>query len=135
VASDGAWHGRSLELEAWETRLAPRPRSIQPEDPTRARAVALLDAILASPASRPRHGEAVRDLMGTLRTLRLAIPGFASALSDRLPTTGPDDEATGCLRAVLAEPAGATPQPRGAGDKLGSPFRTLNLGTRYESDK
>ncbi len=133
AAPEGAWHGRSLAGEAWETRLVPRQDAIEPEDPKRASAIALLDAILASPAGRPHGVEGIRDLMGALRILRAAIPGFAAALRDRLAAGAVADEVMGCLRSVLAEPA-ATPRYTAA-DKQGSSSRTLNLGTRYETNR
>jgi hypothetical protein len=93
----------------------------------------LLDAVLASPAGRPHGVDGIRDLMGALRILRAAIPGFAAALRDRLAAGGVADEVMGCLRSVLAEPA-ATPRYTAA-DKQGSSSRTLNLGTRYETNR
>jgi hypothetical protein len=138
-ALDGSWVGRSLELEAWETHLTPRRSPIQAGDPMVASAAALLDAILASPAGRPRDDAMARDLMSTLRILRAAVPGFAAALGNRVPPAGAparaDDETIRCLRAVLAEPTAAQPEHWPTGADQGSRSRTSNLGSRYETNR
>jgi hypothetical protein len=133
---DGSWHGRSLELEGWETQLVPRSGAIPGDDPTIASAVALLAAILASPAGRPRDEKMARDLVATLKVLRVSIPGFAKALSLCLAQASPvttNDEAIACLRAVMTEPAVAVGQSWFPDGARGSPSRLFNLGTHYES--
>jgi hypothetical protein len=129
---DGTWCGRSLEREGWETHLIALSRASGADERAPASATALLQAILATPAGRPQGAESIRDLMGALRVLRQAVPGFSAALGAHRPAEGASDEASGCLRAVLAEPAAPTPQAWAQDDGQGSPSRRFNLGTRYE---
>ena len=101
-------------------------------DPLIARAAALLDSILTSPAGHPADASAAGELTATLKVLRGAVPGFATALRQRLAAMTRQDGAAASLAAVLAEPAVASPTWSGDGHK-GSRSRRFNLATHYES--
>ena len=129
---DGTWQGRSSEREAWEVRLIPQGGATAGIDPVIARAAALLDSILTSPAGHPADASAAGELAAALKVLRGAVPGFATALRQRLAGMTGENHAAGSLARALAEPAVASRTWSGDGGK-GSSSRRFNLATHYET--
>jgi hypothetical protein len=131
--SDGTWRGRSAEPERWEIQLAPHATAGDPEDPMIASAVALLEAVLASPAGKPRDKVSAQELTATLQVLRRAVPGFREALLRRREQSGVVDEGAAlCLNAALEEARELDRAPW-IGEK--SPSWILNLGTHYRKNQ
>jgi len=130
--SDGTWQGRSGEREAWEVRLVPQGGAAAGFDPLIARAAALLDSILDSPAGHPADASAAGELSAALKVLHGAVPGFATALRQRLAGMTPQDRAAASLARALAEPAVTSPTWSGDGNQ-GSRSRRFNLATHYET--
>ncbi len=130
--ADGSWQGRSSDREAWDLRLTPEVGDAAGIDPLIARAAALLECILASPAGHPADASAAGELTAALKVLQGAVPGFAAALHQRLAGMPRQDRLAGALAAALA--AAAPARPRWSGDSSqGSRSRRFNLATHYES--